>query len=245
MFHLLWGKMLQWLARACCLFELSAQVLTSVLKSGVTFFSECIRGIWGLSNTGGSRVTKYTSHAQTIACAVLYTPNEKQEHRLKNGSSASQHFSGQWSLYPANTPAQITHFFALHRVRQLKRMVSTIATFVWWPQTCLQLVPRPPPPLSDGHCCTCFSTQKYRVSQKLTYRSVASSFQDSFFLKDFAMRNSNPWILQWGTALMIVHLAEIQEKHFPNSYSGRGIAIIKRLELEGPVCYSLHFEGFT
>lgn len=112
------------------------------------------------------------------------------------------------SKYPSsNHPV----FCSLHRARQLKRTVSTIGTFVWWPKTCLQLVLRPPPPLSGGHCCICFSTQKYRVSQKLTYRSVASSFQDSFFCKDFTIKSSNPWILQGGAALMIVGLAETGE----------------------------------
>lgn len=158
--------------------------------------------------------------------------------------SASQHFSGQWSSHPANTPAPITCFFALHRVRQLKRMVSTIATFVWWPSTCLQLVLRPPPPLFGGHCCTCFSTQKYRVSQKLTYRSVASSFQDSFFLKDFAMRNISPWILQWGTALMIVCLAETHEKHSQTAILAGGSRNkktgVRRASLLSPSFWGLH-----
>lgn len=44
---------------------------------------------------------------------------------------------------------------------------------------------------------------------------------------------------------MIVGLAETQEKHFPNSCSGRGVAVIKKLEFEGQVCSCLHFEDFT
>lgn len=178
------------MAGTCCLFELRAQGVP--LKAGVAFFSEYIGGGRRPSNTGGNRVTKYISHAQTVTCAVLYSPNEKQEYALESGSSASQYFSGQQSSCPANTPAPITHLFALHRVRQLKRMVSTIITFVWWPQTCLQLVLRPPPPLSDGHCCICFSTQTYRVSQKLT-----EVWPLPFKIHFSAGRlNISPWILQ-------------------------------------------------
>lgn len=154
---------------------------------------------------------------------------------LKNVSSASQYFSGQCSSCPANTPAPITHFFALHRVRQLKRMVSTIATFVWWPWTCLQLVLRPPPPLSGGHCCICFSTQKYRVSQKLTYRSVASSLQNSFLHKDFAKRNS------FGDCQSSRNTGETP----PKQLFWQGVTMIKSLEFEGQVRSYLHFEGFT
>lgn len=44
---------------------------------------------------------------------------------------------------------------------------------------------------------------------------------------------------------MMVDLAETQEKQFPNSCFGRGVAMIKRLEFEGQVCSRLHFEGFT
>lgn len=79
-------------------------------------------------------------------------------------------------------------------------------------------------------------------SKSETYRSVAASLQDSFFRRetehlsmDFAMRNS------FGDCWS----SRNQEKHFPNSCSGRGEAVIKRLELEGQVRSFLHFEGFT
>lgn len=141
--HLLWGKMLQWVARACCLFEPKAQgvyLFTSVLKAGVAFFSEYTGGGWGPSNTGDNRVTKHITHAQTVAFAVLYSSNKKQEHLLKNWSSASLHLGQRCCplrYLPSKYHSSNHPLFALHRVRQQKRMVSTIRTFVWLSQICL------------------------------------------------------------------------------------------------------------
>jgi len=150
----------------------------------------------------------------------------------------------QWSSRPASIPSPVTRVFALCRVRLLKRMVSTTTTFVWWLQTYLQLVPRPPPPLSGGQCCTCFSTRKYRVSPK-TGGGVVSSLQPSFFCKATEHLLSVVWgfcneeQLWWLLAQQ--KPGETLPKH---SCAGRGEALVKRLELERQVCSQLHFEGY-
>lgn len=175
------GEDVRQVAGACCL-SWEHKALTFVLKAGVAYISQDMGGDWWLSKTGDNRVTEvHLSHTDHCWwCALLSHGTSRS---AKMGIALLSISLEQWPCHPARTPAQVSHLFALHRVRRLKRTVSTITTFVRWLETCLQLVLRPPPLLSGGQFCTCFSTQKYRVSQK-TGRGMTSFLQLPFFCEE-------------------------------------------------------------